>query len=804
MWSASQSLRASGKLTRRDPARPECEFVSMVQSRTYPRTPGRALAAALAAGVAMGALALAGLPPAHAQQSPDIREQAVRGSPLDLLTPAERAERFARGVDAYELGDYRKAYDIWLPFARAGDPTAQHNLGLMWLTGKGVAREPEQAALWFAQAADNGSASAATQLGLMHIRGLGVEKDYDRAAVLLDQAARGGDTLGRYNLALMYEHGLGVRQDAARALDWYRLAARDGHEQARARIAYLGPAEALDGRAQAGRLPEEDPQIAALARAIEDRRQAAAEPGPDEEAAGGDPLIAKLAARLAGEEVPAPTAPPPAEIRAPRDTAQAARQPASEGGGHGDPRIAALADRIAAEARGPAQTMQNVPVIGRLEPPEELPRQLAVPLPQPKPDVERRAPVELTARTGTGALVAADGAPASASAQVAITPPEARAPRGGVRTASSGGPAPAALPGERALTAALDTTPPAIAAQPVTAGTVVRAADIGAAPLREAPPPDRPLAAGSAAGQQAARPVPAGPQAPQIVPDRPTPTLATEIARALAAAAGAGPATQAEEVARAEGPASDRTRVMVPPPAEVRPEAPDIVRGAPRVLPLGEDPGGMRVLRLPGAEDPQNRGLPIPDTIQPGETDEGFLTSRYDSDAIQGVARAGSTVYALPRDKPDPGPLPNGAAPHGTRVTAAGDPLPLAPTRESRVNAPPPSGGTAVAVVPRPDRGDALSLGRDAALRAYRGGDVNRAAELWSRLARAGDAESQFWLGRLYNRGEGVPQDRGFAYALWMEAAAQGYNRAVTALANLRALMSDAEIQAAERRGMPR
>ncbi|MCP1337460.1 hypothetical protein [Futiania mangrovi] len=777
--------------------------------------------AALAAGAALGVLVLALQAPAHAQQATSIREQAVQGSPLELLTPAERAERFARGVDAYELGEYRKAYDIWLPFARAGDPTAQHNLGLMWLLGKGVTQDPEQAALWFAQGAENGSASAATQLGLLHVRGLGVDKDYDRAAVLLDQGARGGDSLGRYNLALMYENGLGVQQDMARALDWYRLAARDGHPQARARLAYLAAAEALDGRTQAGRLPPPDPQIAALVQALEERARADGASTRTEEAPQGDPLIARLAARLQGEEAAPATGQPGAPAAAPVPTAPspAARErvPPETGAPKGDPRIAALAGRIAESARGPAETMQSVPVIGRLEPPEELPRQLAVPLPQPKPDTRERAPVELTARTGTGPLVAADGAPASASAQVAITPPEARVPAGGVRTASSGGPSPAAVPGERALAAALDTTPPAIAAQPASAGALVRATDFAAREMREVPPEGRAVAARTAGGAGSEReavaapgagtPALAGPAAPSAEAaetGRPTPTLATEIARALAAATGAAPATRAEEVARAEGPAADRTRVMVPPAAEARPEPPEIVRGAPRVLPLGEDPGGMRVLRLPGAEDPGERGLPIPDTIQPGETDEGFLTSRYDADAIMGVARSGNVVFALPRAKPDPGPLPNGAEPHGTRVSAAGAPLPLSPQQESRVSPAPKAPGTAVAVVPKPDRGDALALGREAALRAYRGGDIGRAAELWARMARAGDAESQFWLGRLYNRGEGVPQDRGFAYALWMEAAGQGYSRAVTALANLRALMSDAEIRAAEQRGMPK
>ncbi len=59
-------------------------------------------------------------------------------------------------------------------------------------------------------------------------------------------------------------------------------------------------------------------------------------------------------------------------------------------------------------------------------------------------------------------------------------------------------------------------------------------------------------------------------------------------------------------------------------------------------------------------------------------------------------------------------------------------------------------------------------------LNAYRGGDFERARQIWQDLADDGDAVAQFNLGTLYDSGEGVPQDTTRASELWVAAADQG------------------------------
>src|SRR3546814_3317212 len=44
------------------------------------------------------------------------------------LAPPARAD-FAEGVKAYEAGDYKAAYESWLPLAERGDVAAMRNLG---------------------------------------------------------------------------------------------------------------------------------------------------------------------------------------------------------------------------------------------------------------------------------------------------------------------------------------------------------------------------------------------------------------------------------------------------------------------------------------------------------------------------------------------------------------------------------------------------------------------------------------------------------------------------------------------------
>lgn len=157
---------------------------------------------------------------------------------------------FREGLEAYRAGDHRRAAELWTEAAEDGDPAAQRNLGLMYLNGVGVARDPARALRWFERAAGQGFAPAAANLAGVYLKGSGVKADPATAFRYMKQAAEGGHAESMYNLGVLYQHGLGVEPDRAAAVHWYRRAARAGYDRANAKLAELGPEPAGPAAAQ--------------------------------------------------------------------------------------------------------------------------------------------------------------------------------------------------------------------------------------------------------------------------------------------------------------------------------------------------------------------------------------------------------------------------------------------------------------------------------------------------------------------------------------------------------------------------
>ncbi len=96
---------------------------------------------------------------------------------------------FEEGVIAAERGDHATAFREWQPLARAGDVSAQFNLGKMYATGEGVPKSDVEAVKWYRLAADQGRANAQNNLGAMYADGHGVTANKVIAYVLFNLAA---------------------------------------------------------------------------------------------------------------------------------------------------------------------------------------------------------------------------------------------------------------------------------------------------------------------------------------------------------------------------------------------------------------------------------------------------------------------------------------------------------------------------------------------------------------------------------------------------------------------------------------
>lgn len=82
-------------------------------------------------------------------------------------------------------------------------PISILNLGVMFLEGIGVEKDPEIAANLFQRASELGSREATNNLGVMYAVGIGVQRDSDRAEKLFREAADKGEPNAEINIGLL-------------------------------------------------------------------------------------------------------------------------------------------------------------------------------------------------------------------------------------------------------------------------------------------------------------------------------------------------------------------------------------------------------------------------------------------------------------------------------------------------------------------------------------------------------------------------------------------------------------------------
>lgn len=105
--------------------------------------------------------------------------------------------------------------------AGAGEGKLQRELRLGgdYLAGRGVPRDPAQAAYWYRKAADQGDPGAQNEIGFFYSIGLGVGADQAEAVKWYERAMAGGCAEAKLNLAVAYLKGTGIRQDARQGID---------------------------------------------------------------------------------------------------------------------------------------------------------------------------------------------------------------------------------------------------------------------------------------------------------------------------------------------------------------------------------------------------------------------------------------------------------------------------------------------------------------------------------------------------------------------------------------------------------
>lgn len=143
------------------------------------------------------------------------------------------------------------AYQIWQKFrltqeANAGDPLAQHELGLRFLLGEGVPADTSQAVYWIKKAVDHNLTSAKYNYAILLVNGIGVQWDPFTAFKLFQSAADDGMIQAQYVVGILYTDNLTVKRDYNLAYYWIKKAADNDYEPAKDIVARLEPRVSKD------------------------------------------------------------------------------------------------------------------------------------------------------------------------------------------------------------------------------------------------------------------------------------------------------------------------------------------------------------------------------------------------------------------------------------------------------------------------------------------------------------------------------------------------------------------------------
>lgn len=189
-----------------------------------------------------------GRPPRTAVASrPQTRKESSRAATKKTTPAAAPPATIAAATPApsatcaasFGAKDWSTALGLCTRDAQSGDINAERSLGVMYLQGNGVSRDPTQASTWFKKAADGGNRDAAYQLALMYEAGRGVPRDATQATAWYRKAALLGDVDAEVKVALAYENGTGVDASMDQGVFWYRKAAEQGSAWAQNRLGWL-------------------------------------------------------------------------------------------------------------------------------------------------------------------------------------------------------------------------------------------------------------------------------------------------------------------------------------------------------------------------------------------------------------------------------------------------------------------------------------------------------------------------------------------------------------------------------------
>jgi TPR repeat protein len=167
----------------------------------------------------------------------ELHATGAGGVAKDVVTAAESYLRAHRAGDEHAFGLLLRLESDLQAAADAGSAVAQNALGIALQFDR---KDSKAAAERFEQAAAQDHPESLRLLGVLCVTGQGVAKEEARGIALYRRAAELGDAYAQQNLGAAYDAAMGgLQRDVSAAIKWYRRAANQGLGKVNRRLAEL-------------------------------------------------------------------------------------------------------------------------------------------------------------------------------------------------------------------------------------------------------------------------------------------------------------------------------------------------------------------------------------------------------------------------------------------------------------------------------------------------------------------------------------------------------------------------------------
>ena len=143
----------------------------------------------------------------------------------------------------YGLGvekDLEKGFNLLNRAARNGDPVAQWDLAMMFLSGESVKKNIQQAIYWFKALDEQGNVDAQYKLSKIFAEEFVDDNDANKKSEeWFNKAVRNRHPVALHDLGKQYEMGINRECDLAEAFKWYKSAADSGLAKAQYKVGLM-------------------------------------------------------------------------------------------------------------------------------------------------------------------------------------------------------------------------------------------------------------------------------------------------------------------------------------------------------------------------------------------------------------------------------------------------------------------------------------------------------------------------------------------------------------------------------------